>query len=847
MPMRNQATRRLRGRTHGWAPGRLTAPPVPRSGKKRRQALLQALCFALLLGGPGVAWSADGEIPQVHVGYPKWGDSPRLIEYSWAELPFEIDNPTSEPQTFQLIFRPKGEEGAAFTKHLSIGPNAAYNDSMLVTGGRTKSYEAVLEYPDGRFIVRQEVVSEFQNAFQQPGLFFINDNPDIAGISDIAKNDDLTANVVLTRTRSAKAPSHWAGFGGASVVVVVDVDWGQMTALQFQAITDFVRAGGTLLFVSPGTTLTAAQSPLQPLLPVLPLRTRLVDRLPATERWCRRLPAASPPETLQLEWPNGIVLLESTPLAGTTVPVRESVFPAVAWHRRGLGRVGVVAFDPFDESFRKDAVCTTALWDHVLTTAPPHPLTTNALYAESLGSAASRLIGFRVPQASFIQQLLTGYFVLLCCLFLLGSLLRRHVLAWLACAACGLVLTGLVFCAAFRQMANQPAKNLISLALLCQDEGLEVTEKIANIFNKVDDRPVVEAQDKDVHFRSPAPAPSPVRVPKGRGTLLGMERRNGISRIAKLTAHARKNATFSLVSRREDFDRPDTGDMTLAFGVDGMQLGGVTPADLAPGTRGYLVLADGARRLNRQGKKLVVEPPGAAAVEFDRVAGDFEQFLADTTLPAPALLLIRQANGDSPEYRLKPPGYHETRYQLTLQPLDQVTEGGQAAKLPAEMFRIVPASKGARALYWNNEWQDAFLYGGTSTFFFAAVVPTEFRQMPLTDITLKLGLFNPSGKVRLAVGLARDPVPATFQESRPDVTILPPTEAKGTRFYFANLDQQRVIDPVTGWIVLKISISTAPDSQDPGSQDPPASKWRITAFDLEASALPSEDGQPKRF
>jgi len=384
----------------------------------------------LAMAMTGVAASRaqdDPNLPKAFTGFPRWGDTPRVPEYSWVEVSYELVNPQPVPGRFRLTLRPEGEQGTVYVQIMAGGPQSRSSGDMLITAARSNEYESILTDERDFFLYQQSMKSEFQASYQKAGLFFIDDEELVYGVSELGRRDDLIRNAMVTRMPGSRTPRHWAAFGPAAVVALGNVEYQSLDALQYQALLDFVESGGTLLFFSPPGIMNARHTPLAPLLPVHPLRLREIEQLEFPADWLDAAAGAGEPAAISpvLRWSAGSArFLESSAKAGTVVTAQDGAFPVVAWRAYGLGRVVTIAVSPFEQVFRESAA-DAPFWNQLFCLAGKHPLTQYALHTEPVKAATRRLIGFRIPGAETVQMVLGGYLLLLVLVFGLSVIILR--------------------------------------------------------------------------------------------------------------------------------------------------------------------------------------------------------------------------------------------------------------------------------------------------------------------------------------------------------------------------------------------------------------------------------------
>ncbi len=799
---------------------------------------LAGLLAALAVAGFSNAESTTGL--QAQAGFPRWGGTPRVIEHYWAEMPFVLINPQAVPERFRYTVQAEGQEGMVFVKITPTGPEAVSDRELLLTAAGARQYNSTLTDANGNLLHRQDVFSDFQNAYGKATVFVISDYTELSGVSDLAKRDDLIQGIVITRSPGSRMPEHWAAYGNTAIIVLHDVDFSGLTALQYQAVVDFVGSGGSLLIVSPATLLNAAQTPLRKLLPVTPLHLREIEELALPPTWAGGASA--------LRWNDAALFVEAVAGAESRVTLRANDFPVLAWKKYGLGRVGAVAIDPFDQVFRQHQA-SPIFWNHVLSWSTRNPLTHHALYTEPVLAAEQRLIGFRIPGVNVVRAILLGYGLLLILIFMLGFLLRRQVGAWGVSVLLALVLTGTLFFAAFRQASDRPTRSMTTLSLSCFGDTAVAGAKSVNLFSKVDEQTDLVANDGFGYFHAAPPPPSPLPASEGmaRPPLLVIEREEGISAVRRLAVHALKSTKCGLVFRRAR-ETAATAAGVVVYTDDRPRLDNCAVPDGVPAeARGYLKLPNGALPLDMRDGRCRINYSGSAPLQLETVAGDFAEFIARSDFTSPSLVFIYRSDTPSREFSLTSTGYREMQYCIDLYPVREAVLAGNVAVL-SEQIRITPASKATRTLFWSNKWQEMSLYG-TSEYILAAELPPTLRGMELRDLTVDLAFHAPAGGVDMRVDLLPYSEYRRIEEGGGrDMVSLPPAEQRGPLSIFRlKQGDPPVCDPVTGRVYIRLTVFPKNSAGSRGQTVQPTTRWRMIDFRVSATGKTEEEQYPARF
>lgn len=781
--------------------------------------LIAVLCFVPF---------SHGKEPSLSVGFPKWGGTPKVCDYQWAQVPIaSVSNPTDKEVDLIVAVRAVDSAAAQYSKRIRLGPGARMEDSLYIVAERQADYVATLSYADGRLIQNQEIISSHQNAFMTIPVFFGSDDLELEGVSSLTRDKNLGHRMIVTRSRAENLPQHLPGFGSASVLALVDPDFGRMSALQFTAVEAFVSSGGTLVVIGPGTVMDLEKTPLRELLPVAPLGVRRIGEFPELGAW-----GVAGAKTPGPTWDKGIDFLEMMPLEDAIVTLRHGRYPAIVWRAHGLGKVVVAGFDIFAPGIRGQEH-SRKIWRHLLSNVGENPFGTLAMYDNSLSQATSRLIGFKARSVNSILTIMVTYCVFIFALFLLGTVLKKQVLTWVGGVACSLALTFFILAAADKQLDQQDPKNAIVVDLACQTAlvdnttGMFAGEKLINIINREADRPDIRGQSSGVWLRPQAPEPAAMPKEWKKSIMLSLSKEDGKRVLTRLDV--RENKPVKFFSRYEGQEGVGVTPPSLIYegGIPRL-VGSAIPKDF-PGKniKAYLLLGEGFQRVQIRNNSFVLTTDDGSGMELDVIAKDFEKYLKTARLPVPSLALFYRTPLPSSELTFGDGGYTEQRYRLHLVPVT-IPAGKGKVTVPGGAVRIFPAGKNTRALRWNGVWQNAFLYDNQNTYLFAAQVPLEFRDMDLTGAEVNVSIRNTSNSVR---GTAELIPLAKAAAVKGEISGISPAKIDGERLIFTGLNNDEFINPVDGKILVKLIVTK--EGNQPLS--PPAGiagKWRVGDFSI---------------
>ena len=784
-------------------------------------------------------YAADDTL-DVSVGYPQWGSSARLVKDSWGSVPINIYNRGDKPEEVIVSIAVKDRLGDVYRRRVTCGPHATTSYRLLMPVEQTDLLRITAARPGQPFFRREEIPTKVENLFTKAALFFITDDAAVQGISALKDKNDLIQNLTLSRVTSTAAPQHVLGYGPASMVVMLGVDFDLWGEKQFRALRQYVHSGGTLLFASPQTVMSLPSTPLADMLPGEPLQVREIASLPEPDGWSPGADARAQADDVLgggmtvargVSWPDGAgAMVRVAPAPDAIVSATVSGLPLVCWKRAGHGRVGVCAVSPFDEQLR-DQPLADRLWNHLISWKAAAPIQTNALHTPPLKAATKRLIGFKAPTADKIAGIIRFYFVLLALLFLLGGVLKRHVTVWIGAAGFALLLTAGIFVAAYRQASADAPRMLTTLDLRLESADGTAGESVLGVFSTSDLRLDLRGTNEYVRFRSLPPVQAPFAQTRTQASApITTVRTAARSEAAGLNVNALKPTQISAYYQTPQAAGPDP----LEIGIDANGWR-VDAAELAAAagrqTKAYLLFGNGFRVANIADGKAVLRPATENAVELDPVLLHIQDFFRRGRLPAPSVALVSNTEDEIEWLTSGKVDLAHVQTRINVIPASLRLESGadEPISIGREAIGVQPVGPGSATLYWNNEWQKATLHGGgTSTYLMALILPPETAgRIEFERIELDIPVIDPTGNIVVLPEL----VPVSMPGAEPDDSAaagIAPTTTDGSRHVFELPAGAALLDPALGRIYVRLKARSKIVPKDTRLS---AGQWQIKRFD----------------
>lgn len=789
--------------------------------------------------------------PSIKSAFLRFGGSPRLPVAEWAYLQYWLENPDDTAVTVRLSLRAAERGRAVFDKTVRLAPRTQLHGRELVTADASSEYVLSLF----RGTERLERTNVPVSSTDQPlaaALLFLNDDPDFSGTSELAKPGQLRDPVTVATVTARSAPHHWGAYGHTRAIVVISPRYRDLCAAQFEALTQYVHRGGTVVFAHPQGTLAAAATPWAGLLPVVPLRVEQTEALPELDAWgaawAAGLPAAQRAARLPLENRDGLAVLVSAEQGDGLTALRYGSSPLIRWRRCGLGRIGVVAIEPCQRGLVSSGALVP-LWNHILAHAPPVFALGNLENSHILPTVLAHLTGFHIPSARAIGWLLYGYVALLVTLLVGGFLCRRQASSWGIAAAAGLVLTCGIFAWAFRQNAARPAAGAALLDLRTSTGERTSGSAVVSLFAKRDLRPELIANAAALLRPLPSPARGKRREPLDAPLIVNRE--GDQVGLAGITVQALKPREFGALYTQLPI--PAT---PIAVGLeDGPARldGPALPAALADGRFQTFLLAPAALLpVSRDGARLTGIAATPRLLETDPFLIDLGRYLVDGAFPRPALVVLAPVSAGSGGLPLAFPGFTPGGYTVHLLPASLTAVPGRI-RLAPEFLRLETVGSGSRSVLREDPTQSTVLRMPALVLALDVVLPEVCADLRPEEVSVDLDVGNVGGNVLVEPRLVRPPLstgtvlPSDPSEAALWQSALAPTTVADGLYRFTDPRVAALIQPAYGRcrLLLRVSQKTVLTVATEADR---TNRWRLNRLRVAmVGTLPENGPQTRRF
>ncbi|NLF93749.1 MAG: hypothetical protein GX564_07665 [Oligosphaeraceae bacterium] len=743
---------------------------------------------------------------------------------STVTLTWTILNPDPTTAELTLQLEPEGSHGGAiYTQQITLGPKSSLSGRSPVVISDSERYLVSLIQDNVRIDKSDILLREGQRNRLQIAL--VTDYDDIAGYSNIAKDDGLARRISFHNFRQAGVPEHYSGFRDFSLLLLLRPKLASYKFSQIQAILDYVQRGGCVVIGDAETALSLQDTPLAALLPYQPVAKKYFHGFNSARKALQL-----PPQNHPLRDANGDLIpprqqefLEVLTPDHSRVLLQQDGRPAVCLQRVGLGSSLGLCFDPFFLS-HYDQDCRIPLWDIIIRYSNYRPENHRPDATRAVNTTLQHLQGYSIPPISAVMQIfwlyvLSGAFILIVLFHF-----RRPALAWGVLCLSSVVFTAIIFIKARNVAAGQPERSFTAVTAGLWQGSDAVRWGTGNFFSLADCRPTVKADILQTFF-SPqelsasheggtALAPSPLRLTYTRD-LLSLER---------MSLQQYRPRTLCWENISANYGQDSCPLPVLQFTGPGYDLQPCPLPEAKKNIQRAVLALPGAVKPLRVEHGVITGLSPDNGVEADVAFLSALDYIRALRLPHPTVCLITPRQEPSwNEFTIHDgestfSGYD---YHLDLLPVS-CGELPETFTLPPEFCSLdIPNRSFLRQNYQYGKFTEVFLQENSNI-----LMPIDFELYPLADysrckrISIELDISNPSGK-------------AIFELELQDLSgkALPPASRNGNTLVFETADLP-VVSPQLNKFRAHLRVSSTPGNPASAALSQRVNYWKILALNV---------------
>jgi hypothetical protein len=441
--------------------------------RKRALLVILSLLLTLLLGNSAaaqgeveIAWSAEALLGGVF----KYG------EWLPVRITLANDGPDREVEVRATI--PLGDARATYARRIELPRGARKQVTLYVRPSSFSRRVVLVLHEDGREPAQRAVAIQRRSAWDYL-VGVVAGHPD--GLADLAavRMEGPGGKLERVSFPVEEIPDRAAGLRSLDALVLNDVDTGQLTPAQQQALIGWVQQGGRLIIGGGvGAAQTLAGLP-ETLRPVRLLGTRTVDTLHGL---------APLGEGIPIRVPGPFDMAEAEPVDAEVLAERAGV-PLVVRRRLGAGAVIFVALDlsrsPFGEWAGAPAFWKTLLEpDRAVRFEGPPDMSPLDFEAGPMLSALTNLPTLELPSVRWVALLLLFYILLVGPLnYLVLRRWRRLEWAWITIPLLTVAFSGLSYGIGYGLRGGEVILNQLSIIQFTPDHPMAHVRTYVGLFS----------------------------------------------------------------------------------------------------------------------------------------------------------------------------------------------------------------------------------------------------------------------------------------------------------------------------------------------------------------------------
>jgi hypothetical protein len=287
---------------------------------------------------------------------------------------------------------------------------------------------------------------DFKDLHSKKAIAFVTD--ETVNIGNLSKKLNYSESYFrMSYVHQGTWPEHWSVYSAFDLVVLMVPNYNAFNPLALNALKDYVKMGGSVLFAHHDGIMAAAGNDFEELLPVIPTGIRTVNHIPALDKFIK----AKKPTVSE----NGMQFVESVSKEGSYTAATWGEFPLIVWKKYGMGMTAVVNISPTQDGFtnNKDEGFRL-IWDYLIKNTV-RPADMSMSRNDNARETVNMLNGLTIPGPEAILSYLLIYIALTIIIFIALAKMKKPGIAWIATIGLAFVMTGVIFKKAYSSNSDQ--------------------------------------------------------------------------------------------------------------------------------------------------------------------------------------------------------------------------------------------------------------------------------------------------------------------------------------------------------------------------------------------------------
>ena len=689
------------------------------------------LAFALFLCLPMSPLSA---VPDVSALSIRIGSSHKIRHHSWATFSCLLKNPdkTTEDMEMRLIDKLHGayQQNTLCTDIVTIPPETSIYYSAPVLIENAEEYY-IEKFIDGRRTGKTDSALFSLVTGRASPLPVFNDSLSV-NFGSFAGMPEMENRFKMTYFSSRQQLRKWGLLERADFAVIVAPDFSKYPAAEFQAIIDFVKQGGTLLFTDPAGIKAAIETPLAPLLPFLPMKTRKIQQLPELRTLS--------PGFKSFAYP--VDFLECIPSGNGISLLKLGEFPLVRWKKFGLGSVRAATFP-----LGSDCFSSQEDWNNLMR------LFFSDLQLKDdtskVNEALDEMTGFTIPPLSSVRLTVLIYLLLLAVPVLLGLFLKKTVYAWWTAAALSIVFASFIIFSASGSSRKKKGIFLSFVEIIVPGNDSAPTRGFYSLMSSNDSvATITPSAATDVLLSAIPPSESNlIFIMQGnqKAPALEIVSKNGRQGIPALNLPVNTPRQFHALFSSAAAQHPlKYKHPVIHYTEKGIVFDTWTiPGNLHPDTA-WLQLPAGSIPLSVGKNTLTMKASGRAAFKPDTIQQIVREFSVNGVKKTSPVLVLSEDREES--LLISHSDFLSHGKRLVFLPVTESIDK-ENILIPGEMISFVPGDPSVRLIMSGNRLKPSLFARTSASFLFRFHLPAYFSNIRPEKLALNFSYVNDSRNV----------------------------------------------------------------------------------------------------
>jgi len=437
---------------------------------------------------------------------------------NWARVKFQVENKSNKVRNVKVQFRHSSKPAGVYEYLLEVPAKRVITHQFPVAMGSAAHISSkskkklsakekrkknqvnnsylltLLEKKGDRYLPvkgakQVECVMDFKDLRNKKAIAFLTDEP--VQIGNLSKKLGFNeGHFRMTYVHQGRWPEHWSEYSPYDLVVFLRPNFNGFNNLSINALKNYVKMGGTVLFGHHESIWNAANSPFEEMLPITPLTQRTVNEIPVLDTFFKNK------KKVYAEF--GMEFIEAAAKPEAYTPLYWNEFPVVSWKKYGTGLVATMTLSPVQSGFH-DSDGFKNTWNYIINNSF-RPSDMSQVRTEDARQTVNMLNGLTIPGPQVILSYLIFYLIAALLIFGILYKLNKTAIAWVVNIVLAIGMTIFTFKKAYSSHSDEKK---FTAAVVNQIPMMDNAPaiKVYSIFSKANEKLSLNASMLTDRFR----------------------------------------------------------------------------------------------------------------------------------------------------------------------------------------------------------------------------------------------------------------------------------------------------------------------------------------------------------